>query len=307
MEPCPEDGEVRVERIALFESKSPWHFTGIRFNYFMGLLSLIGIPAIHSFIDLENPPWWVGIIGLLFYGGEAWAVIHRLNLSRARIIYERSKGDLMNTHIRPREPSPLLWYGFLMRFCLRIGLFVFCFFALGVTFDEDPAVWMIILMCLAVLGELFLMLYSMYDTGVFRLYSEPDEKEKDEAVELAWRKKMDRKVRHPGIYTKQLLADGILAGVVLVFNNALWNPVNESFYGFIAEAESFPAIIFSLLFSLFSALVIYYLLMLPLRLPFWVEEAMEVKDARSAWNYRFSMLFAGFSLIVPSVWKVLGG
>lgn len=293
-----------MQKIEFFEEKNPWRVTGTRFNYFIGIVSLFGIPAIHQFVTLGEPSWWVAAIGIIFYIAEAWATLLRVNLSRARIIYQRSGGNFHDLNIRTREPGGMIWYGFLMRFCMRFALIPFVCMALGLDFGDDLPAWMIIIMCVLVLFELGLMMYTMYETRVYELYDKEDREEVAKGIEeeKKWRNKMENLARKPDTQLKEHLSNIILMGVGVLFVNAANDETSKAIYDFMKDASINP---FSILFSLFTATVMFFIVILPMRLAYWLEEAMEVKNPGDKLKLNLSFAFAVLSLVVPPIIRVM--
>lgn len=277
-----------------------WKIDEFRFNILFGFLSLFVIPLLNKNIPIGQPVWWVGIIGICIYISEAWATFYKLNFARAAIIEEKSNGHFHDLTIVPRTPGTTLWYAFIMRFCLRFGIIIFSLMAFGYdTENTEPSVFIMILLCCSVLFELFLMMFTMFETRVFSGSSKDEEDEK--AEEQKWRTKMVQRVKEKNHLLKLKTADIIIFITATISTNLIWDPMNESMITFIDDQAKTGSLAFAVIFFVLVALIMSVLLLLPLRVAYWTESAMRADDTRSKLRYRLSYLFAVLCVFQPAV------
>lgn len=273
------------------------HINGIKFNYYLGGFSLIGL-NISVNIDLNTLlSIALGIFGLAFYVLEGWAFLFKMNRIAARHFFELTGGKA-SVKVEHTDPGCLIWYAFLVRMVMRIGLILLSLVSIGNNPNDLPH-WAGIIMGLAVLFELFFMLYSMYESKIFnsadREHSEVSESE------LKWRQKHFPLLQSDNAKKKEIYANLILLVTAWIINISLWNAINEDFIRFIhdskANGES-SLLIVSLMLS-FSFILCLFLL-IPVRLAHWVEETIKAKDPVSKRKLRWSVFFAGAATTSPT-------
>lgn len=281
-----------------------FHVDEFRFNILFGLLSLLILPLLSKYASLDEPKAWMGIFGLIIYFSEAWATYYKLIFSRAAIIWTKSNANFMNLNIQPAQPGTMIWFAFIMRFCLRFAIVIFSIMAFGYdTNKEDPPAFIIVTLCIAVLFEIFIMMVSLFETRVFSSKSEysknPEEEERES--ETAWRKRMLEKVKDKNHKIKIQLADFIIIVTATIGTNLFWNPMNNTLLTFLDDQHKNGSFFLGVSFFLFTAIVMGGLFLLPLKISYWTESAMLANNKLSKLKYWGSFLFAVFSLLMPCV------
>lgn len=280
-----------------------FRLTGFRFNIFLGLISCFGFPALNPDIPLEDPPWWVAIVGILFYVGEMWAFNYKIHISRARILRGLTKNTPGMLSVDTRTPGCMIFYAFLIRFCLRFAMLMIIGAAMGLTLqDEDPSIWVILLMIFGCLFEIVVFLFSLFWSRVYKTEAKNErEQESENDEEVAWRKKYFPWLDDPKHPMKEMAADIILFIFAVLLTKGFWDTSNADFIDFIRRSSTDGTSAAYVCVSIIIAnIVLCLFFLIPVRLAYWVEESMLVFTGRDRWRYALSMIFAGLMVTAPS-------
>ncbi|TNE55771.1 MAG: hypothetical protein EP338_03070 [Bacteroidetes bacterium] len=273
-----------------------YRISSIKFNYYLGAFSFIGLNVSVNLDLNELLSILLGLLGFLLYVLEGWAFVFKLNRISARYFFDRTGGKI-NVQVEHNDPGCMIWYAFLVRMLLRIGLILLSLAAIGNNPNDLP-LWGGILMGAAVLFELFFMLYSMFESKIF---SSEKEGEEPSESELKWRKKHFPRIHAADAKKKEKYANIILLITAWVINISLWNVINGDFIRFINDSKATGEsvlLIASLMLS-FSFILCLFLL-IPVRLAHWVEETVNAKDPVSKRKLRWSIIFAGVATTSPT-------
>lgn len=278
--------------------------SSFQLNIFLGVFTLTGYHFQGSMDVNHMGLILTGIAGLALYIAECWAFLYKLTIVRAEYLYGLSGGNADKRVGKTVNQGCMLFYAFLMRFVFRIILAMSCFFAFDGSLEEDPSTWMIIAMIVIVLFEVFVMLFSMYETHIFR-DEEEEENENYWEGELKWRKKVFPKLMDEKKNLKLFFANSVLYLTAGIFTLFFWNNSNAEFVTFIQVSAKQNESVFFVLFSILLAnIVLCLILLMPVRLAFWIEDKMNAENNGKIWKYRLSLVFAGASITYP-VWKQL--
>lgn len=286
-----------------------WNIDEFKFNIFFGFASFFIIPFLNNSIPLGEPSWWVATIGLIIYLGEAWATFYKINVVRARIIWKKSNTNFSDLNVTTRTPGNLIWFGFIMRLCLRFSIILLVLFAFGVDMNQnDPSLFIIVILCLIVLFELFVMGFTMFESRAFGTTSkEEDEKDKtkDREEEQKWRTKMLKWKSDINFNKKEQLADIIIFVTATIGTNLFWNPMNSSFIDFINDSFINGNPVISILFFVIAGYVVSLFFIVPLKIAYWTENAMKIENKKSKIKYLLSYLFAIIGVLQPTIFYII--
>lgn len=270
---------------------------GIKFNYYLGALSLIGLNISTNIEFNALISVILGLLGLALYVLEGWAFHLKINRIAARYYFDLSGGNV-DKFVQIQEPGCMIWYAFMVRMLLRIGLALFSVVGLSLSSPNDLPLWGGIMLGALILFELFFMLYIMFESRIFR-------SEKSNLVEDGeknWRTKYFTKLSLKKEVMKESYSDVILLISAWAINITFWNAINSDFIDFInrsyADGESALLII---LLVVISSLTLCLFMLIPVRLAHWVEESINARDLQSRRKLRWSIVFAGLGTISPSL------
>ncbi len=279
----------------------------IQFNVILGLFSALGFLFSSWDVFSSLPFFIVGIFCLFLYVGEYWAFLFKLKVARVRELIKLTKGNPNTRQAMGGEPGCMMFYAFLMRFVFRIvvGMIPVISFGGGGVNDELNTV-QIVFMILIVLFELFNMLYSMYETHIFRLTGEDPDTAKDIdsywESEKKWRTKNYPLINKEDTRKKELYAAIILLLMAFATTHFLWGSMNNEFVDFIIRTEkNKESVSFAVISVILSCATLCLFFLMPIRLAFWVEEKMKADEKPEIRRYRLSLLFAGISICSPSL------
>lgn len=276
-----------------------------QFNIYLSIATLLG----QFFLPLEsllNLPKWIVLPALLcLYIGEFWAFLFKLKLVRIKNLFELSNGDPKKKVGEIGDPGCMMFYAFLMRFVFRFSIFLFAFMILFGEPEGELSGWAITVMIIIVLFELFNMMYSIYETHIFRLKTDDDdEKDLNEywEKELKWRAKNFPLIQNANNQIKLKFADFILFLSGCAVTALFWDGCNREFVSFIKrsalEGES-PVFVILLVVIACSILCLFFLM--PVKLAFWIERLINSQTPQEIKRYRWSIFFAGISVSAPSL------
>lgn len=279
----------------------------IQFNIILGLFSALGF--LFSSLDVfSSVPFLILAIFCLFlYVGEYWAFLYKLKVARLRELVKITKGNPNTREAMGTEPGCMMFYAFLMRFVFRIviGMIPVIGFG-GGEINDDLNTVQIVFMVLIVLFEVFTMLYSMYETHIFKTsgeYADTDrEIESYWESEKKWRSENYPILNKVDTHKKELYASIILLLMAFVTTHFLWGSMNQEFVDFIIRTEkNKESVSFAVITVILSCVMLCFFFLMPIRLAFWVEEKMKADEKPEIRRYRLSLLFAGVSICSPSL------
>ncbi len=279
----------------------------IQFNIIFGLFSALGF--LFSSLDVFGsiPFFVLGIFCLFLYVGEYWAFLYKLKVARIKELLKLTKGNPNSREAMGTEPGCMMFYAFLMRFVFRIvvGMIPVISFG-GGGINEDLNTIQVICMILIVLFDVFTLMYSMYETHIFKLSGEdPDTEKEIESYwesEKKWRTANYSLLKKENTRKKEIFASIILLIMASVTTHFLWGGMNDEFVDFIIRTEkNGESISFAVLSVIISCFVLCLFFLMPIRLAFWVEEKMKADEKPEIMRYRLSILFAGVSICSPSI------
>lgn len=278
----------------------------IQFNIVLGFFSLISFFLSNLISSVTIPFYLIAICSFFLYVAEFWAFLFKLKIARIRELVHTTKGNPNLELDLGSEPGCMMVYAFLLRFVFRIVLGMIPVLALGEGIDKDMNNIQIVFMIIIVLFELFNMMYSMYDTHIFKLTGEYDVTEEEIKEtwdkEKAWRTKNYPLLANEQAQKKEMLATIILLLMAFVTTHFLWGSMNNEFIDFIIRTKTnHESVLFATLSVTISCFVLCLFFLMPVRLAFWIEEKMKADEAIELKRYRLSLIFAGFSICSPSL------
>ncbi|MES2837599.1 MAG: hypothetical protein V4667_08750 [Bacteroidota bacterium] len=283
-----------------------------RFNFMLGLLSIASFMLFRNvnFVSLSSNAF-VAILLLLIYIADFWAFLFKLKIAKIRVLHKLTSG---NPHVKiamGREPGGLVFYAFLMRLVFRFALVLVIITAFGGDFEkEEVSTFQIILMICVTLFELFNMLYSIFETHIYKLLGEDAETKKDIddywESEKKWRSKNYPLAHNKNSVFKENIASAILLITAILVTNLVWTSFNNQFIEFIiSSANNNDSAIATSLIVIISLSLLCLFFLMPIRLAFWIEEKMKIEKKTDKIRYRFSLFFAGISICTPSLIQLL--
>lgn len=276
-----------------------------QFNIFLGLISLVGFTFLPEELLSFFPKWCVAVFFILLYASEFWAFLYKIRIARVKQLYDLSKGNPSKRIGEIEEPGCMLFYAFLMRFVFRFAMIMLAItFFNGGDSDKEIPNWGIVFMIIVVLFELFNMMYSLYETHIFRLKTDDDGEMDEEEYwvkEKDWRTKMFKKLNAEKESSKLFFADLIILLSSSVITMLFWQGSNQSFIEFIKRsATQNESTLFVVLTVLISSAILCLFFLMPVKLAFWLEQKMHIDTVEEKRKYRLSILFAGISITAPS-------
>lgn len=270
----------------------------IKFNYYLGALSIIGLNITLNVEFNVILSIALGLLGMALYILEGWAFLFKLNRIAARHFFDLTGGKV-HSKVEHNDPGCLIWYAFLVRMVMRIGLVLMSLVAIGNNPNDLPF-WAGIIMGVVVLFEMFFMLYSMYESKIFNSGKEGVEVSLSES-EIKWRQKNFPLLKSSQAKKKEFYANIILLITAWVINISLWNTINSDFIRFIQESKisGESSLLIACLMLSFSFIFCLFLL-IPVRLAHWVEESISAQDSISKRKLRWSIIFAGAATTSPT-------
>lgn len=256
--------------------------------------------------SITIPIYLVAFCSFLLYFAEFWAFLFKLKIARIRELVHTTKGNPNLEMDAGSEPGCMMVYAFLMRFVFRIVLGMIPVLVLGEGIDKDMNNIQITFMVIIVLFELFNMMYSIYETHIFKLTGEDPDTEKDTRNfwenEKKWRAKNYPLINQVNTKNKEIVATLVLLVVAFITTHFLWGAMNNEFIDFIIRTKTnHESALFTTLSVSISCFVLCLFFLMPVRLAFWIEEKMKADEPIELKRYRLSLIFAGFSICSPSL------
>lgn len=274
-----------------------------QFNIYLGICSILGffLPAASI---LSLPTWLLIILALLLFAGDFWAFIFKLKFTRARYLYELSKGNPKAEVGQMLEPGCMMFYAFMMRMIFRFTLALFVILG-GKDTDKELNGFQITLLSIVVLFELFNLMFSMYETHIFstKIGDETEKANKESWLkEIEWRKKMFERLNDPSLFKKEMLANAILFVMAFFMTKIFWDGMNNTFIESIIHTKKFEdSYLVEIIGVLISCTILCFFFLMPVRLAFWIEDRMKAVTRKEKRNYRLSLFFAGISICSPTI------
>jgi len=278
----------------------------IQFNIILGIFSLVSFFLSKLMTSIAIPLYLVAFCSFLLYLAEFWAFLYKLKIARIRELILTTKGNPNLEIDGGSEPGCMMVYAFLMRFVFRIVLGMIPVLVLGEGIDKDMNNVQIICMIIIVLFELFNMMYSMYETHIFKLTGEDPDSEEDIRnfwkKEKKWRTNNFPLLKQVGTKNKEMIATIILLLMAFITTHFLWGSMNNEFKDFIIRTKTnHESVLFAVLSVTISCFLLCLFFLMPVRLAFWIEEKMKADQAIELKRYRLSLIFAGVSICSPSL------
>lgn len=280
-----------------------------QFNILLGALALLSYTFVPT--DLLNyiPTIFISIFLILLYVSDYFAFKFKVWYSRVTSLIDQTQGKPELRVGEISEPGCMLYYAFLIRFVFRVAMLMSAVIFISGDFNENPPVWAMILISIVVLFELYHMLTVIYDSHIFRIkYDEEDKEEMNDfwSKEIAWRKKAFEEVKNPKIKSKLTLAHLVLIASGSLATTFFWDGVNDEFVSYIVRAKiANESAMFVIPLILISCAVLCFFYLLPVRLAFWLDSLMHADTEREKRNYRLSILFAAVSITAPTLIQLL--
>jgi hypothetical protein len=133
-----------------------------------------------------------GIFFFLLYVAEFWAFLFKVRIARIRQIIEMTNGQIHSKKGSLDEPGCMVSYAFIVRLVIRYTFMMLSLSAFHGDLSGDLPTWAIVIIIIATLFEVFNLMYSMFETRIFKLIKDDsDEKEVQEywEEEIKWRDK----------------------------------------------------------------------------------------------------------------------
>lgn len=282
----------------------------IQFNIILGLVSMTGLFLSHSNLFFSVPLYVYGIASIFLYVGEYWAFIYKIKFARLRFLYQLSNGNPKTKIGEGSDPGCMIFYAFLMRFVFRIALGMVAILGFGGDINKDMNTFQIIMMISITLFEVFNMMYSMFETHVFKLNGEYADTEKE--VQQYWEKEANwRSKNFPLLENKETVKKEFWAGIILlvmafVTTHLFWDAMNQEFIDFIVRTKKDKESVgFAVSMVLISCFVLCLFFLMPVRLAFWLEQKMNADEKPEILRYRLSLVFAGISICSPCLLQLI--
>lgn len=283
--------------------REPLHYSiirmdGYKFNILLGLISFFVVPFIAKGIDLREGNIFVGIIGLIFYFGEAWAFNYKTRLARARVVRRLIDEKRWNPLTGLPKLGCMVSYGFIMRLCFRIAILAFSMMAFGGLQEETDPHWIVItVLMIGVLFEMAILGYAWMDARLDP--GEEGEKEKIDE-ESSWRKSALPMLDDENMFIKETFSDLFLFITALMYTHGFWTLSNGEMIASIDHSHVYGESGWSVfLLILLSNAALCLFMLVPVRLAYWVDESISTIEPAQKRKLRWSLVFAGLSMTAP--------
>lgn len=271
------------------------------------MFTLLGFLFSHLNLFSFIPLYVLAIFALLLYVAEYWAFLFKLKVARLDMLHALSKGKPDLRVGIGTEPGWMLFYAFLIRFVFRIVLVMVAVISFrGGDPNQDMNTFQIIVLVLVVLFEVFNMMYSLFETHIFKLSGEDAETEKELEryweTEKKWRTKNFPILKLPETRKKEWAASIVLLAMAFVMTHLIWDGFNDEFRDFIIRTEQYgESVAFAVCAVLIACFLLCLFFLMPIRLAFWVVERMHADEKPEIRKYRWSLAFAGISICSPAL------
>lgn len=271
------------------------------------MFTLLGFLFSHLNLFSFIPLYVLAIFALLLYAAEYWAFLFKLKVARLDVLNRLSHGNPALRVGMGTEPGCMLFYAFLMRFVFRIvlGMLAVIGFS-GRELNEDLNTFQIILMVIIVLFEVFNMMYSLFETHIFKLSGEDVETAKELETywenEKKWRTKNFPLLKLPETRKKEWISSLVLVAMAFAMTHLIWDGFNDEFREYIIRTEnSGESVTFAVIFTPLACFLLCLFFLMPIRLAFWIVEKMNADEKPEIRKYRWSLIFAGVSICLPTL------
>lgn len=277
----------------------------LKFNIYLGIFTIIG----HLFLPVQkllDLPVFIIVFGLIaLYIGEFWAFLYKLRSARVKNLYELSNGNPSLKVGELKDPGCMMFYAFLIRFVFRFAILLFAYIFLFGEPEGELNWWTLVFLIILVLFELFSMLYSIYETHIFRLKTDDDNEEDDNNFwlkEKEWRTKVFKEYRPEMGDIRLKFAEMILFLSGCALTALFWDGCNQEFVDYIKRsAAQGESAIFIISLVLIACTVLCLFFLMPVKLAFWIEKKMNADTPQEQRRYKWSIVFAGISVSAPSL------
>jgi len=281
----------------------------VKFNIALGIVSLISL-FFGNINWLQAVPLWVlGLFFTFLYIADCWAFLLKIRIARIRQIVDVTKGEIKTRNFVPEDPGCMIMYAFIMRLVIRFSFMLLALFSFSGDLSGDLPNWAIVFVILVTLFEVFNLMYSMFETRIFKMNKENDSEKEDDKYweeEFKWREKSLKILNDPRTPLKEAFAVIVLLLTGFVTTIAFWDQANGDFVSFIVqssrEGES-PYFVVPMI--LISSFVLCLFFLIPVRLAFWVEEYLKADEKHEKRKYRWSILFAGVMITGPTLLQLI--
>jgi small-conductance mechanosensitive channel len=282
---------------------------GTFFNLCFSFLCVLGTPLAIALFAQSGFTLWMGILGILVYILEFFAF--QFLLKQVRFRYELK---VRGTHSGPDYPFPktpgwLISYGVLMRMIFRIVLMMFSLSGFG--FDpsaEDSDTIFIVVLVTSVLAELVVACLVWFESGLFYQDSEePGEKKQQHEAREKWFA-THKKILQDGNDFREWASVLILALFGWLFYMGIWGSYEADMKAFaLAQYQSGTDFGWTALGITICGVLLGLFFLVPLRLAYWIEEAINKADKKSRRKLNFSLFIAMLSMTeypLISAWRI---
>gem|GEM_PF-3983330 len=260
---------------------------GTKFNFVFVIGILFFVSGDSTLFDTENPSKAMGIIALLLYAGDVWAFRYKVSLQLFRA--KRGKPEL---NWRIRLVKFIIGTGFLMRLCYRIFLLTFFLLAIDQMYVAGGATWLArLVLVLGSLFELFLIFYS---------WIIPFDIDKDERKSIREFYARESSSGEERIQLKELVADIIIVLTAVFYTHLWWDMSNQAFIDWIDFNDTRGVSeIQTLLEVVILNLILCFLMLVPMRLAYWIGEATVARSVAQQQKMMWSLILASLSVTAP--------
>ena len=136
--------------------------------------------------------WVLGLFFTFLYIADFWAFLFKIRIARIRQIVDVTKGEIKTRNFVPEDPGCMIMYAFIMRLVIRFSFMLLALFSFSGDLSGDLPNWAIVFVILVTLFEVFNLMYSMFETRIFKMNKENDSEKEDDKYweeEFKWREK----------------------------------------------------------------------------------------------------------------------